>query len=409
MTEAFEGNGEYSNYGDGSSDFKRKSTLSHDQVEDDTDDAPNEKASEYIRELLAERVKIERKYPLSDKLLDQEIQRVQQSGKIPPRDNRYVDIYREKQIRVNVKVLVPVKEHPKFNFVGKLLGPKGNSMKRLQEETMCKMAVLGRGSMKDRKREEELRASLEPKYAHLNDELHVEISALAPPAEAHARIAYALAEVRKYLIPDSNDNIRREQIRELLSENHPSHEIDLPEPRIVPPPRPAPPPPTYYRAPPTPTPPKIGPSSRTVMPAKQKIMSILDRARTAMEESYGPPPTSVRHYEEPAIYEEPVYESHHTYSHHHTSTSGHSRPARYEVTEYEPPEYRREYYRASPTYPVKSSGSGGRPSWKGSSGGYTSSRGAHDEPSTGKHHHHHPHGRSERYRSSPYPPSRPSK
>lgn len=39
-----------------------------------------------------------------------------------------------------------------FNFVGKLLGPKGNSMKRLQEETMCKMAVLGRGSMKDRQK-----------------------------------------------------------------------------------------------------------------------------------------------------------------------------------------------------------------------------------------------------------------
>jgi KH domain-containing, RNA-binding, signal transduction-associated protein 3 len=105
-----------------------------------------------------------------------------------------------------------------FNFVGKLLGPKGNSMKRLQEDTMCKMAVLGRGSMKDRKKEEELRASLDPKYAHLNDELHVEISALGPPAEAHARIAFALAEVRKYLIPDSNDVIRQEQLREMLTE-----------------------------------------------------------------------------------------------------------------------------------------------------------------------------------------------
>lgn len=39
-----------------------------------------------------------------------------------------------------------------FNFVGKLLGPKGNSLKRLQEETMCKMSVLGRGSMRDRKK-----------------------------------------------------------------------------------------------------------------------------------------------------------------------------------------------------------------------------------------------------------------
>lgn len=70
----------------------------------------------------------------------------------PFRDSRYVDVYREKQIRVVVKVIVPVKEHPKFNFVGKLLGPRGNSMRRLQEETLCKMAILGRGSMKDRKR-----------------------------------------------------------------------------------------------------------------------------------------------------------------------------------------------------------------------------------------------------------------
>lgn len=34
--------------------------------------------------------------------------------------------------------------------MGKLLGPKGNSLKRLQEETMCKMSILGRGSMKDK-------------------------------------------------------------------------------------------------------------------------------------------------------------------------------------------------------------------------------------------------------------------
>lgn len=47
------------------------------------------------------------------------------------------------------------------------------------------------------------------------DDLHVEITAVAPPAEAHARIAYALAEVRKYLIPDNNDIIRQEQMREM--------------------------------------------------------------------------------------------------------------------------------------------------------------------------------------------------
>lgn len=59
-----------------------------------------------------------------------------------------------------------------------------------------------------RRKEEELRNSLDPKYSHLTDELHVEISALAPPAEAHARIAYALAEVKKYLIPDGMEMMR---------------------------------------------------------------------------------------------------------------------------------------------------------------------------------------------------------
>jgi KH domain-containing, RNA-binding, signal transduction-associated protein 3 len=65
--------------------------------------------------------------------------------------------------------------------------------------------------------EEELRQAADPKYAHLNDDLHVEISAIGPPSECYARIAYALAEVRKYLIPDSNDNIRQEQLREIMA------------------------------------------------------------------------------------------------------------------------------------------------------------------------------------------------
>lgn len=76
-------------------------------------------------------------------------------------------------------------------------------MKRLQEDTMCKMAVLGRGSVRDRKKEEEMRASGDPRYSHLFEDLHVEISTFAAPAEAHARIAYALAEVRRFLVPVS--------------------------------------------------------------------------------------------------------------------------------------------------------------------------------------------------------------
>lgn len=52
-------------------------------------------------------------------------------------------------------------------------------------------------------KEEELRLSGEHKYSHLSEDLHVEIQTFAPPAEAHARIAYALAEVRRFLVPVS--------------------------------------------------------------------------------------------------------------------------------------------------------------------------------------------------------------
>lgn len=44
-------------------------------------------------------------------------------------------------------ILCPLSQ---FNFVGKLLGPRGNSMKRLQEETGVKMSILGKGSMRDK-------------------------------------------------------------------------------------------------------------------------------------------------------------------------------------------------------------------------------------------------------------------
>ena len=80
---------------------------------------------------------------------------------------------------------------------------------------MTKMAILGKGSMRNPAQEEELRASTDPKHSHLGEDLHVEVSTFASPAEAHARLALALSEIRAYLIPDSNDQIRQQQMRDI--------------------------------------------------------------------------------------------------------------------------------------------------------------------------------------------------
>jgi protein quaking len=36
-----------------------------------------------------------------------------------------------------------------FNFIGRLLGPRGNSLKRVEASTGCRVFIRGKGSIKD--------------------------------------------------------------------------------------------------------------------------------------------------------------------------------------------------------------------------------------------------------------------
>ena len=36
-----------------------------------------------------------------------------------------------------------------FNFIGRLLGPRGNSLKRIESSTGCRVFIRGKGSIKD--------------------------------------------------------------------------------------------------------------------------------------------------------------------------------------------------------------------------------------------------------------------
>ncbi|XP_063772813.1 KH domain-containing, RNA-binding, signal transduction-associated protein 2 isoform X2 [Pseudophryne corroboree] len=170
----------------------------------------------YLPELMAEKDTLDTSFVHAMRLLAEEIEKFHESaGKKEDEEKKYLDIIGNKNIKLSEKVLIPVKQYPKFNFVGKLLGPRGNSLKRLQEETGAKMSILGKGSMRDKTKEEELRNGGEAKYAHLSDDLHVLIEVFAPPGEAYSRMSHALEEIKKFLVPDYNDEIRQEQLREL--------------------------------------------------------------------------------------------------------------------------------------------------------------------------------------------------
>ena len=69
----------------------------------------------------------------------------------------------------------------------------------MQAETQTRMTILGRGSIRDKKKEEELRESGDPAHSHLNEDLHILVEVNGPFSEYKLRAG--VAEVRKMLIP----------------------------------------------------------------------------------------------------------------------------------------------------------------------------------------------------------------
>ncbi|XP_021651970.1 KH domain-containing protein At2g38610 isoform X2 [Hevea brasiliensis] len=102
-----------------------------------------------------------------------------------------------------------------FNFVGRLLGPRGNSLKRVEVTTGCRVYIRGKGSIKDPDKEEKLRGR--PGYEHLNDPLHILIEADLPANIVDMRLRQAQEIIEELLKPvdESQDFIKRQQLREL--------------------------------------------------------------------------------------------------------------------------------------------------------------------------------------------------
>ncbi|XP_074903407.1 KH domain-containing, RNA-binding, signal transduction-associated protein 1 [Buteo buteo] len=251
-----------------------------------------EPENKYLPELMAEKDSLDPSFTHAMQLLTAEIEKIQK-GETTKKDEEenYLDLFSHKNMKLKERVLIPVKQYPKFNFVGKILGPQGNTIKRLQEETGAKISVLGKGSMRDKAKEEELRKGGDPKYAHLNMDLHVFIEVFGPPCEAYALMAHAMEEVKKFLVPDMMDDICQEQFLEL------SYLNGVPEPtrgRGVPvrgrgaaPPPPPPVPRGRGVGPPPPPPPPRGALVRGA-PVRGAI------ARGAAVARGVPPPPAVR-------------------------------------------------------------------------------------------------------------------
>ena len=136
----------------------------------------------------------------------------------PPAD------YKPPQIKVNDKVMIPQDEHPEINFVGLLIGPRGNTLKSMEKETGAKIIIRGKGSVKEgkvgRKDGQPLPGEDEPLHAYVT----------ATNVEAVKKAVIKINEVIKQgvEIPEGQNDLRKNQLRELALLNGTLREGDAP-------------------------------------------------------------------------------------------------------------------------------------------------------------------------------------
>ncbi|KAG0466284.1 hypothetical protein HPP92_017864 [Vanilla planifolia] len=122
-------------------------------------------------------------------------------------------------VRKTIRVDIPVDKYPNYNFVGRLLGPRGNSLKRVEASTDCRVLIRGCGSIKDPSREDMMRGK--PGYEHLNEPLHILVDAELPVEIIDSRLFQARQILEELLKPvdESQDMIKKQQLRELAMLN----------------------------------------------------------------------------------------------------------------------------------------------------------------------------------------------
>lgn len=118
-----------------------------------------------------------------------------------------------------IRLDVPVENFPNYNFVGRILGPRGNSLKRVEAITECRVYIRGQGSVKDSIKEEKLKDK--PGYEHLKEPLHLLVEAEFPEDIIDSRIDHAVAILENLLKPvdESVDVYKKQQLRELAMLN----------------------------------------------------------------------------------------------------------------------------------------------------------------------------------------------
>eukprot|EP01039_Chlorochromonas_danica_P000512 gene512-551_t len=103
------------------------------------------------------------------------------------------------------KIYFP-KADPNYNYIGLIIGPRGNTQKQMEQETGCKISIRGKGSAKEGSKGRGSKAADE------DDDLHVYISG---ETEENVEKAAKMIEILLRPVDDSLNEHKQRQLREL--------------------------------------------------------------------------------------------------------------------------------------------------------------------------------------------------
>ncbi|XP_052211461.1 splicing factor-like protein 1 [Diospyros lotus] len=115
--------------------------------------------------------------------------------------------------KLHKKLYIPMKEYPGYNFIGLIIGPRGNTQKRMEKETGAKIVIRGKGSIKEGRLGQKRDLKFDPAE---NEDLHVLVE-----AETQESLDAAVGMVEKLLQPvdEGLNEHKRQQLRELAALN----------------------------------------------------------------------------------------------------------------------------------------------------------------------------------------------
>lgn len=115
--------------------------------------------------------------------------------------------------KLQKKLYIPMKEYPGYNFIGLIIGPRGNTQKRMAKETGAKIVIRGKGSVKEGRLQQKRDLNFDPAE---NEDLHVLVE-----ADTQESLDAAVGMVEKLLQPVDEvlNEHKRQQLRELAALN----------------------------------------------------------------------------------------------------------------------------------------------------------------------------------------------